>query len=622
MGRLRSSLLAVLLLESSPWLAAQTTWYVDPKAPPPGNGSQSQPYSSIQYAISQPTTLDGDTLLAFPGTYLERIDFLGKALELRSLAGAALTTIDGGGPGSVVTIPDPLQGVVLLQGFRITGGEADPLGPSRGGGIRCLGDQATIADCLVEGNVADTGAGIDLGLSVLRDSTVRGNFTRDFQACFFFGNGGGVYGGTRIERCDIVGNGALNLGGGIETTGLVVDCLIEDNRAQIGGGVYGGTLSGCTLRGNSGASCDFSGGGGGGASNAVLDQCLLEGNLAESWGGGAADSTLSDCVVRDNLILFPFQVSRNGGAGLNDCVASDCEIRGNIAPPGHPVFLVEGGGASKSVLTRCIVRENEADHGGGAFGGSVLQCTLIDNLARVAGGGLDGSGCNSSVVRDNLPDNVVGWGGIQGVTFSNVEGGFTGPGNFDLDPRFCQRSEGDLHLKPDSPCIDAGDPNAPPDPDGSRADVGALPYDPSWCGGGCLAVYCSSETNSAGCAPALVGSGEPTFGGGAGLEVRAQGLINQQAGTLLWGLQPRSTPFLGGTLCISAPLVRTSVQGTQGNVGPPDCSGTLAFVFDPAYLALQGLGPGTIVRTQVWSRDPGDPDASNLSNALEFTVCP
>ena len=31
-------------------------------------------------------------------------------------------------------------------------------------------------------------------------------------------------------------------------------------------------------------------------------------------------------------------------------------------------------------------------------------------------------------------------------------------------------------LKPNSPCIDAGSPDSPLDPDGTRADMGAIPY--------------------------------------------------------------------------------------------------------------------------------------------------
>ncbi len=48
------------------------------------------------------------------------------------------------------------------------------------------------------------------------------------------------------------------------------------------------------------------------------------------------------------------------------------------------------------------------------------------------------------------------------------------------DPLFVDAENGDYRLQPESPCIDTGDPEFPPDPDGSRSDRGALPFDPSW----------------------------------------------------------------------------------------------------------------------------------------------
>jgi hypothetical protein len=49
-----------------------------------------------------------------------------------------------------------------------------------------------------------------------------------------------------------------------------------------------------------------------------------------------------------------------------------------------------------------------------------------------------------------------------------------GEGNFDADPLFVD-AETDFRLLAGSPCIDAGDPLADPDPDDTRADQGALP---------------------------------------------------------------------------------------------------------------------------------------------------
>lgn len=46
-----------------------------------------------------------------------------------------------------------------------------------------------------------------------------------------------------------------------------------------------------------------------------------------------------------------------------------------------------------------------------------------------------------------------------------------------MDPRFANPAKEDFHLRGDSPCIDAGDPDQKyNDPDGSRNDIGALPF--------------------------------------------------------------------------------------------------------------------------------------------------
>jgi hypothetical protein len=65
-------------------------------------------------------------------------------------------------------------------------------------------------------------------------------------------------------------------------------------------------------------------------------------------------------------------------------------------------------------------------------------------------------------------DNCIFWGNIPGqiwyepdadsviVRYSDVQGGFPGPGNIDDDPLFADPVEGDHSLSPGSPCIDAG----------------------------------------------------------------------------------------------------------------------------------------------------------------------
>src|SRR5688572_32819952 len=83
----------------------QALWHVDVNATPPGNGTVQSPYTSIQHAVSRPSTQSGDRIVVAPGTYHEIVDFLGKTLVVRSSAGAESTVIDGSGlHWTIVTI--------------------------------------------------------------------------------------------------------------------------------------------------------------------------------------------------------------------------------------------------------------------------------------------------------------------------------------------------------------------------------------------------------------------------------------------------------------------------------------------------------------------------------------
>ncbi len=111
------------------------TWFVDAQAAPPGLGTREEPYASIQYALSQPSTVDGDTVLVLPGTYHELVDFLGKDVVLASSNGPEVTTIDASLQLmldlSTVTARNNEGPLCTLEGFTIRGGRGsqivDPL---------------------------------------------------------------------------------------------------------------------------------------------------------------------------------------------------------------------------------------------------------------------------------------------------------------------------------------------------------------------------------------------------------------------------------------------------------------------------------------------------------------
>ncbi len=94
----------------------------DDNCPGPGSGTEGDPYCSIQVAIDN--AVDTDEIVVAPGTYFETINFLGKAITLKSSAGAAVTTIDAQAAGSVVTCNSGEGLDTVLDGFTITGGLA------------------------------------------------------------------------------------------------------------------------------------------------------------------------------------------------------------------------------------------------------------------------------------------------------------------------------------------------------------------------------------------------------------------------------------------------------------------------------------------------------------------
>jgi len=60
------------------------------------------------------------------------------------------------------------------------------------------------------------------------------------------------------------------------------------------------------------------------------------------------------------------------------------------------------------------------------------------------------------------------------VAYCDVQGGWEGLGNIDADPIFVGPEREDFNIRWHSPCIDAGDPDFPLDPDGTRSDIGAF----------------------------------------------------------------------------------------------------------------------------------------------------
>jgi hypothetical protein len=83
----------------------------------------------------------------------------------------------------------------------------------------------------------------------------------------------------------------------------------------------------------------------------------------------------------------------------------------------------------------------------------------------------------NSILWGNTATTAPQLYGSPTVTYSCVQGGYTGTGNISSDPLFVNAAAGDLRLSGTSPCIDAGNPasdySLEPEPDGGRINMGA-----------------------------------------------------------------------------------------------------------------------------------------------------
>ncbi len=272
-------------------------------------------------------------------------------------------------------------------------------------------------------------------------------------------------------------------------------CIIQYGRARgpdpdwFGGGIHcensSPTISHCTIRWNwaeywnGGLSLGWD-------SSPILEHCLITQNSADSASGGVgvgygANAKISYCTVSENTGGF----YAGGGIALLEASATieHCTVVGNTTD-------MLGGGIeieySSATITNCTISGNEA----GMYGGGVdiwystvnmSNNTISGNTALWYGGGI---ACNSSAVTIT---NTVLWGDSAPfgpeiyfdypnptVTYCDVQGGWEGVGCIDADPIFAGPYNEDFHLRWHSPCIDAGDPNSPLDPDGTRSDMGAF----------------------------------------------------------------------------------------------------------------------------------------------------
>jgi len=125
-------------------------------------------FTAIQEGIS--VSVNTDTILVYPGTYFENIDFCGKNITVASLflitpedSLIFQTVIDGNNSESCVRIISEEDSTAILCGFTLLNGYGSSYyenGPSVGGGILIKDSQPNIRNCIINSNFARSGGGI------------------------------------------------------------------------------------------------------------------------------------------------------------------------------------------------------------------------------------------------------------------------------------------------------------------------------------------------------------------------------------------------------------------------------------------------------------------------------
>lgn len=427
-----------------------------------------------------------------------------------------------------------------LSGFTLRGGmtasTGDYIAACSGGGAWCE-DDAVISNCVIVNNWAYFGGGGVFG-GIVRDSVICSNsatfstyWGREADRYDSHGYGGGAL-SSRLERCTIRGNEAWKQGGGIHGSDAT-DCTIDDNEAH----AYW----------RSSPSSHYPYGQGGGACRSVLSNCVLRGNDGGTAGGGAFESVLTHCTVVSNTALSSEGASTlttiGKGGGLYACSADRCFIEGNWA--------AYGGGAWEGDLTGCVLRGNNAEgdvyqgssgqtvswfgQGGGGWGCTLVNCTVVGNRAWDIGGGVHTCDAVNSIVCRNQTTNTLP--DVAGGSLQNCMTSSSLPSIISMT---------DLHLWPDSSCVDGGagghalpptDLDGNPRVAGSAVDIGAYEYQGAgYAGPLSLAVGAAPSTTLRGHPVAITVelSGTPThlrceYGDGAVSEGRWPDATHQYA---------------------------------------------------------------------------------------------
>ncbi|PLX00034.1 MAG: hypothetical protein C0591_01905, partial [Marinilabiliales bacterium] len=403
---------------------------------------------------------DGDTVLVANGTYVENINFMGKAILVTSqflMDGdtnhISNTIINGSEPddpdlGSVVTFESGEDTTSIINGFTITGGTGThfidgPVEARAGGGFffNRSGGKLT-NNYIVENEVNYSGFSMGGGITA-------GGLTDPLPWLVLRKN--------RIMNNSSISTGSQSNGGGME---IYYNLIMTDNEVTNNEAIAA-TLSiagGVSIRASFGPiDIDV-------RYNFITHNISTSNNMLTEYADAAGLFIALGCsgFVRNNMISFnAVEVPDDKqcyGAGVfigrnntdlffeNDFVMNNAVTNGNCY--GGGVFVFDGG----ATIQNNVVQNNTATWGGGISvvnNSSDSLAVIINNTISgnqsFYGGGLYVLNGHAVVVNTILWNNAAYEEGSEifeledsnlEVRHSDVKGGWPGNGNMDIDPIF------------------------------------------------------------------------------------------------------------------------------------------------------------------------------------------
>jgi hypothetical protein len=235
---------------------------------------------------------------------------------------------------------------------------------------------------------------------------------------------------------------SLVRGGGMFVEGgapKVANCIFENNEDWIaGGGLFARfsaapVITNCTFHNNTGNGLFISQG-----SGTVTGSVTFSGNGAR--GVVASDS---EVTVVNSVFTGNHSIGDGGAMYLNGgtTTAENLLFVNNTADGTGAVLFIDDIGPGVFRLTNSTI----ADNPNGAIVNSSSDVALAN-----------------TILWENGPFEISDTTGLLAVSYSDVMGGYTGPGNIDADPLFNDPVADNYQLLTGSPCIDAANGDLAP----------------------------------------------------------------------------------------------------------------------------------------------------------------